>query len=898
MKFYSSAAGAARSYLEKDHSRADDYYLTDGACLAERFAGTSSGVVARGPMDGNTYERWVAGYDVDTGLAKGRLLKDGGKRPPVRFVEVIVNGPKTWSLAAALHPEIGAAYDHAQDRAAREIIGWVAQHSTTRVGPRDRQVQVPVEEIEAAVIRHYTSRAGDPHRHLHLQINARVYAQGRWRGLHTVGTRDAIAAINGIGHAAVMADLEFRRVLAAHGYTMDLVSGEITELREYVGEFSARAEQIRSNMDRYAARWRREHPGEEPGPRLRQVWDRRAWADARPDKVPPTDGAEIARHWIEELHALGHRAPEGPARLPVTAIGRLDRDLAAGLILDRLGMKASAWNSADIRGGAEQLIAETGIVTESAIHREVAEDLTARAIRQCVPLLDRNDVPEHVRALTSQRVLEVEADLNARLALRAEADPVPGLLGKVPDLDRAQRKVVKAMLGEARLLVIEGAAGAGKTKTLATAAAALLRQRTRMIVVTPTKKAAKVAAREVGGAASSAAWLAYQHGFRWDHDGQWGRIRPNQPQDAGPVNRRARLRPGDLLVVDEAGMLDQDLALALLIIADEAGARVAFVGDRHQLPAVGRGGVLDLATRWTDEGTHLTLDVLHRFTDPDYADLTLKLREGRDTEDVFDRLLARGEIIIHPSEAERLQALASLGAADRPPLITADTRDQVTALNAEVRHHRATTHTAPEATVMRSVVTDAGDRIGVGDRITTRRNDPDLDVVNRDTWTVTQVSIDGGLRVKGTPGRRRLPSSYVAEHVELAYASTIHGAQGETVDEAHLLIGERINAAAAYVGMTRGRRRNIAHLVADDLDDARHQWVEIFSRDRADLGPGHAALRAAEDIDRYGPNGAPRYIGIRREPRQERRRVSVHSLPDPLIARTAPSSEPDRGLGL
>src|SRR3712207_8324280 len=52
-------------------------------------------------------------------------------------------------------------------------------HATTRVGPSGRQVQVPVEELEAAVVRHYTSRAGDPHRHLHLQINARVWAAGR-----------------------------------------------------------------------------------------------------------------------------------------------------------------------------------------------------------------------------------------------------------------------------------------------------------------------------------------------------------------------------------------------------------------------------------------------------------------------------------------------------------------------------------------------------------------------------------------------------------------------------------------------------------------------------------------------------------------------------------------------
>ena len=53
--------------------------------------------------------------------------------------------------------------------------------------------------------------------------------------------------------------------------------------------------------------------------------------------------------------------------------------------------------------------------------------------------------------------------------------------------------------------------------------------------------------------------------------------------------------------------------------------------------------------------------------------------------------------------------------------------------------------------------------------------------------------------------------------------------------------------------MTRGRNRNVAHLVADNLDEARSQWIEVFSRDRADLGPGHAAEAAEEAIERYGP---------------------------------------------
>ena len=136
-----------------------------------------------GTLAGDAYEAWVAGLDPETRVPRGRLRGDG---QAVRFVEVVVNGPKSWSLAAELHPDISAAYEAAQDRAATQILAWLAQHATTRVGPRGRQVQVPVQQVEAAVVRHYTSRAGDPHRHLHLQINARVRAEDQWLGLHTV----------------------------------------------------------------------------------------------------------------------------------------------------------------------------------------------------------------------------------------------------------------------------------------------------------------------------------------------------------------------------------------------------------------------------------------------------------------------------------------------------------------------------------------------------------------------------------------------------------------------------------------------------------------------------------------------------------------------------------------
>ena len=39
--------------------------------------------------------------------------------------------------------------------------------------------------------------------------------------------------------------------------------------------------------------------------------------------------------------------------------------------------------------------------------------------------------------------------------------------------------------------------------------------------MTPTRKAAQVAAGEIGTAAHSVAWLLHQHGYRWDDDGRW-----------------------------------------------------------------------------------------------------------------------------------------------------------------------------------------------------------------------------------------------------------------------------------------------------------------------------------------------------------------------------------------
>jgi len=111
-------------------------------------------------------------------------------------------------------------------------------------------------------------------------------------------------------------------------------------------------------------------------------------------------------------------------------------------------------------------------------------------------------------------------------------------------------------------------------------------------------------------------------------------------------------------------------------------------------------------------------------------------------------------------------------------------------------------------------ITVAGQTIGVRDEIVTLHNDRRLItstggwVRNGDRWTVRALRADGTAALDSLDGRGgvTVPADYLDEHVALAYAVTVHKAQGLTVDRAVTIADERTTLEHLYVGMTQGRR--------------------------------------------------------------------------------------------
>jgi hypothetical protein len=71
-----------------------------------------------------------------------------------------------------------------------------------------------------------------------------------------------------------------------------------------------------------------------------------------------------------------------------------------------------------------------------------------------------------------------------------------------------------------------------------------------------------------------------------------------------------------------------------------------------------------------------------------------------------------------------------------------------------------------------------------------------------------------------------VPAAYLEANAELAYAGNVHVAQGRTVDAGHVLVSPTLSRESLYVGMSRGREANTAHVVTGPAQRGREPLAQ------------------------------------------------------------------------
>jgi ATP-dependent exoDNAse (exonuclease V) alpha subunit len=308
--------------------------------------------------------------------------------------------------------------------------------------------------------------------------------------------------------------------------------------------------------------------------------------------------------------------------------------------------------------------------------------------------------------------------------------------------------------------------------------------------------------------------------------------------------------PATTIIIDEAGMAATEDLAALVSLARRYQYRIVAIGDPAQLPAVGRGGVF---AHWCETVPRYQLATPRRFDQSWEANATLGLRAGDIA--AVEAYAARGRLhTVHPVLVAReiAQVYRRQAGRGRTVAITTNTAEAARAINREIQHRRDPAQKRP------GVALADGTVARVGDQIASRRNDPSLrtsknhNVRNRHTWTVDQVAPDGGLVISHpTRGKARLPADYVARDVELGWAVTGYGNQGDTVDVGIAVLEPGTTRNHAYVAMTRGRKANHAWIPdpigTGDLADGLAEMIARTPRQESAL----AALA------RFGGNPRP-----------------------------------------
>lgn len=845
-----------------------------GGGAVARFTVTGAGV-DEDQLDTHALARWVDGADPDTGEPRGRVLISPDAD---LFLDATMNMPKSYSLAVLLAPGLREEFEELQDRIRDRTLAMWQRELNARRGAGGL-VRESIARLEVVELRHERSRALDPHTHRHLWLGVKVLGEdGKWSNVDSRVAMKLHTVVNAEGDLASRTDPAWLAALAAHGFTLD-DDGEIAEFAHLVRPLSRRSNQIEANRAVKVAEWRQSHPGQQPDHATLAWIDRWAWAQSRPGKPNAVDEAAWQELIRAEIAAVDSAATalRHLATLQATPIGEVDRDLLAAIAVADADRRSAGnggrFSRYDVRAGSIRALAGSGVIADREILDEVIEDVTGRALQgMVVDFLDSEGgvPPAHVKHLMSLPTAQAKLDLAARFdrlnepGLNVPASAIDDLASEVLEtgttLDAGQTQAACATAGTSRLVTITGPAGTGKTTLLQVARRALAGQRRAMIVVAPTRKAATVAGRQIGAAASSLHALLVDHGYRFSTDPTgrtvWTRLRPGDTdQTSGAVYegpRRFPIARGDRIVVDEAGMVDLQTANVLAQLASDTGAGIVMIGDHLQALPVGHSGAM--ATMQRRSGAVVELTAVHRFRDPEYAALTLRLREPADHADAVAlacELMVRGnvEVVTGEHEARERMVHAWLQHAARGERVAL-----VTATNAEAQqiNHRIQQERLDRGHLRadRFVLGQHGQYLLVGDVVQTRRNDSDTGVANRATWTITRIRRSRiELAAVGDSGdRHTITNEYAAEHVHLAYASTVHGIQGETVHSSY--VGPGVDAAGLYVGMTRGRHSDTVLTIARNSDQAVERLANTMIRRQLEVTLDDARTAALRELDR------------------------------------------------
>jgi conjugative relaxase-like TrwC/TraI family protein len=790
-----------------------------------------------GTVEAGHLERLLTGCDPHTGETLGhplfdRTLTDGRVVRAVSGFDATVSAPKSLSAWWALTGDQRLLDAH--DVAVNAVIDTLRRYgATTRIRSNGGRLHPDTEGLMIAAFRQSTSRLDDPQIHTHVVISAKVQVDdGRWFALDARMLKKHQRTLGGIYQSVLRAELT-ERFGVRFG---EIVNGqaEIAGVpQELLDVFSKRAAQVGAALANKLTEFH-DREQREPTKFEHAALQREAAADTRRSKTGATV-PDLRTRWVTEANDIGttpHSLVEGirdAARTQEPEQRRSTRD-----IQHVLAERASTWHRLDVlRTLTDELRPRPGMTgerwlaflersTDAVIADGIDLDPVTAGTRRSSD--GRSIWVEPTAAhYTSDAVLAQEEHIATWAFERQAANPQPSNPTRTAGLDERQAEAAAAVAGHDPLVIVVGPAGTGKTTMLAAAVDDLHEHGRPMYAVAPTAKAARVLGRETGAEADTVAKLIHE----------W--TRPDRP----PADQW-NLIPGTTLLVDEAGMLNTADLHTFTRLADLNDWRIALLGDPYQLHAVGRGGMFDeiCSTARVHELTEV-----HRFTHPWEATASLALRRGDprviDTYFAHDRVVA-GTLQQHVAEVANRWMTAT--AAGQSVAITTATNEHVALLNRTIQRQRIDAGYLADGAAATGADAQA---ILVGDHIATGANDRRLrtsrgdHVRNRETWTVTAVSDTGDI----TAQRHRqgdiviLPAAYVARHVQLGYATTEPGNQGDTHDLALTLVTPATTGRGLYVSMTRGRHDNTALVVTDEptRDAAADVLARVLASDRADL---------------------------------------------------------------